>query len=82
MGWEIKDYQGKEVIKQSKSLQESIEMQLQEHFIEIKGSVKFGDYETDLKNVYGAFTRRDRFVTLGSTQVGLLDEAKMRNLLT
>lgn len=38
----------------------------------VKGRVKYGEHQVDLKDVVGAFNRRDRFIQIGQNQVGLL----------
>ena len=45
----------------------------QSDHILVKGKIAYGQHETDIKNVMGAFNRRDRFVDLSGGQVGLLE---------
>lgn len=69
LGWSVQDYLGREVLlENSRELVCTANMHLE-------GQVKFGAYKADLKNVLGAFTKRDRFIDLGTGKSGLiLDE--------
>jgi len=69
VGWDIEDWQGRRIIRQTDS---DIHIQAQAQSLLVKGKLRFGDHEADLTDVLGAFTRRDRFVQLGSGAVGLL----------
>ncbi len=70
IGWTIIDAQGKKVVRQGAAVLDTIS---QADHILVKGKVAYGQHETDIKNVMGAFTRRDRFVNLSSTEIGLLE---------
>jgi SNF2 family DNA or RNA helicase len=70
IGWTIIDAQGKKVVRQGAAV---LETRSQSDHILVKGKVAYGKHETDIKNVMGAFTRRDRFVNLSSTEIGLLE---------
>jgi SNF2 family DNA or RNA helicase len=70
IGWTIIDAQGKKVVRQGAAILDTIS---QADHILVKGKVSYGQHETDIKNVMGAFTRRDRFVNLSSTEIGLLE---------
>jgi superfamily II DNA or RNA helicase len=70
IGWTIIDAQGKKVIRQGAAV---LDTSSQADHILVKGKVAYGQHETDIKNVMGAFTRRDRFVNLSSTEIGLLE---------
>ena len=39
----------------------------------VKGKVSYGQHETDIKNVMGAFTRRDRFVLMAHRVLARVD---------
>jgi len=73
IGWTIIDAQGKKVVRQKSAV---LDATSQEGHILVKGKVAYGQHETDVKNVVGAFVRRDRFVNLSSTEVGLLEFPK------
>jgi superfamily II DNA or RNA helicase len=70
VGWTIVDAQGKKVIRQGAADWAAVS---QADHILVKGKVAYGEHQTDVKNVIGAFNRRDRFVNLSEHQVGLLD---------
>ncbi len=70
IGWTIVDAQGKKVVRQGAAV---LETSSQADHILVKGKVSYGQHETDIKNVIGAFTRRDRFVNLSSSEIGLLE---------
>lgn len=69
IGWNIQDVQNRQVIKQT-GLDVQLEDQLQT--IAIKGRLHYDSYEADLAQVAGAFNRREHFIQLSSTTVGLL----------
>ena len=66
LGWSVKDFAGREVL-----LENSRELICNTH-MELNGKIKFGNFQADLKNVLGAFTKRDRFIDLGEGKAGLL----------
>lgn len=69
VGWHIRDVQDRQVVKQTEiDLNLHDEMQ----FIGVKGRVRYDTYEADLSNIVGAFNRRDIFVQLNPSTVGLL----------
>ena len=70
IGWTIIDAQGKKVVRQGAAVLETLS---QADHILVKGKVAYGQHETDLKNVMGAFTRRERFVNLSESEIGLLE---------
>lgn len=71
IGWNIQDSQGKKVLLYRDS---QLDMSLENRDITIKGKLRYEEHETDLKNVVGAFTRRERFVEIGTQAVGLLPD--------
>lgn len=77
LGWKLEDAQERVIVKQKGS---SLAAETAENVIRLKGNVTFGDHVTDLAAVYGAFTRRDRFVELGSSHVGLLEGSTLPGL--
>ena len=68
IGWSVQDWKGNRVIKQ-----ESSQIRLDEapNALIIKGTIKFENYEADVKDVIGAFNRRERFVQIAPDAVGL-----------
>lgn len=78
LGWRLQDYQDREVVKQHHGV--GLQAEMCGEVIRIKGEVEFGSHKADLKDVYGAFTRRERFVELGKNQVGLLEGAEFAGL--
>ena len=73
IGWKVIDSRGR-VVKHADG--SSLELLSRPQGILVKGSFRYGDHEVDLKNVVGAFTRRDRFVEISSGVVGLLDASE------
>lgn len=71
VGWEIRDWQGNRVVRQSKA--DLTITTLPQNF-SIKGKVKFEEFDANLSDVVGAFNRREQFVKIGSGTVGLLPE--------
>lgn len=69
IGWQLEDSQGRRICRLTDSKLEI--HSLKDAFI-IKGGVQYGDYQADLKDVVGAFNRKERFIEIGSQQVGLL----------
>jgi len=70
IGWTIFDAQGKKVVRQGAAVWNTLS---QADHILVKGKVAYGQHETDIKNVMGAFNRRDRFVNLSESEIGLLE---------
>ncbi len=70
IGWTIIDAQGKKVVRQGGAVLNTV---AQEDHLLVKGKISYGQHETDIKNVMGAFTRRDRFINLNTTEIGLLE---------
>ncbi len=77
LGWVIFDAHDSVVVKfkDRKLLGETVG-----ETIHISGQLQFGEHQVDLKDVYGAFTRRDRFVALGEGHVGWLDGAALEGI--
>lgn len=71
IGWNIQDYQKRKIFLMSDA---QLELSMQAQTILIKGSFKYKSYEADLKEVAGAFNRRERFVQMGGNAIGLLPE--------
>lgn len=69
IGWTIQDSKGNFVVRHG---QRELNLEDEGEIIQIKGSVKFDEYEADIKDVIGAFNRRESFVQLSNNRVGLL----------
>lgn len=72
LGWHIQDAQNRTVVKQNG---QHLTASTEGDTIHIRGSLDFGDHQADVKDFYGAFTRREKFIELGKNTVGLLDDA-------
>lgn len=70
IGWKIIDSQGRRVLKMD---QASFELQSLGTRIGVKGSMRYENYEADLKQILGTFNRKQHFIQLSSQEVGLLD---------
>ncbi len=70
IGWKLIDYKGREIVRQSDA---SIDIGDKGTAFLFKGHVRYGEHRADVKDVVGAFNRRERFVELSPLQVGLLD---------
>jgi superfamily II DNA or RNA helicase len=70
IGWTIIDAQGKKVVRQGAAV---LNTAPQADRILLKGKIHYGQHETDIKNVMGAFNRRDRFINLSASEIGLLE---------
>ncbi len=77
LGWHIQDAQNKNVIKQNRS---HLSAETHQETIHIKGKVDFGEHQADVKDLFGAFTRRDKFIELGKNTVGLLEDVGFSDL--
>jgi superfamily II DNA or RNA helicase len=71
IGWQIEDSQGRQICRQTNS---DISVDSQPQAFLVKGKFHYGDHVADIKDVLGAFNRRERFVQLGSGAIGLLPE--------
>lgn len=72
LGWKIYDRQGSQVVKNEQASLQAFE---QPGSIVLKGSLNYADHKADLKDVKGAFNRRERFIQLSSGTVGLLPDS-------
>lgn len=71
IGWKIIDWKGNRVVKQCES---RLFLEEDKQAITVKGKISFIGFEADVKDVMGAFNRREKFVQLGTSTVGLLPE--------
>lgn len=69
IGWQIEDSQGRRICRLTDSNLEITS--LNDAFL-VKGKLQYGQYQADIKDVVGAFNRRERFVQIGTNQIGLL----------
>lgn len=69
IGWKIQDVQERTVMKQT-----GCELRLEEkrEIIEVKGHLRYDSFEADIKQIMGAFNRREHFIQLSVNTVGLL----------
>lgn len=71
LGWTIEDWQGRKVVRQT---DQNLKIVEEKEWVEVKGKLRFEEFETDLRSVIGAFNRREKFIELGQGVVGLLPE--------
>ncbi len=70
LGWQIKDWQNRRVIKQT-----DLHLQFDDNpqgTIAIRGKLQYENHEADVKQVVGAFNRRENFIQLSVDSVGIL----------
>lgn len=72
IGWQIEDWEGRTVCRQTEDAQ--LEIQTEANVVLIKGKIGYGEHIAELQDVIGAFNRRERFVQLGDNLVGLLPQ--------
>ncbi len=70
VGWTLLDFQGKKMVKQGKMDLHASEGQ---GSILLRGKIKYGEHEVDASKVIGAFNRREQFLDLSSSEVGLIE---------
>lgn len=70
VGWEIIDAKGRRVIRQGKT---DVNATLLAESILVQAKVHYADTQVDLKDLVGAFNRREQFVELSSQAVALID---------
>lgn len=69
IGWHLEDFNGKRICRLTDS---DLHIHSAADSFLVKGRVHYGEHQVDLKEIVGAFNRRDRFVQIGPGQVGLL----------
>jgi len=79
LGWRVYDHQGRRIIKHSSSTLECAETS---QTLVLKGKIGFANYEADLKDVLGAFNKRETFVSLNADTVGLLPDRTEAGVLS
>ncbi len=70
VGWTILDFQGKKVVRKTS---EELSSELKNDSIVVRGRVQYGDHEASIQDVMGSFNRREKFVNLSPSEVGLLE---------
>ncbi len=70
IGWTILDVRGRRVLRQKKA---EFDAQFSEEKIAIRAKVYYEDHQVDMKDLVGAFNRREHFVELSPHTVALLD---------
>jgi len=71
IGWKVFDIRGNEVLKQGAS---QLSINAKGNDIVINGKVDYGTFKADVKDVVGAFNRRQNFIQLYPGAVGLLPQ--------
>ncbi len=71
LGWDIQDQNGNQILLET---QRNVTCKESKDKIELIGELKFGTFQADLKNVFGAFNRREQFIDLGNGKTGLLND--------
>jgi SNF2 family DNA or RNA helicase len=73
IGWKIFDSQRKRVFRQG-----CIEYEASEEgdHIFLKGKISYGEHSGNLKDAFGTFTRREKFIDLSPDAVGLIEMPK------
>ncbi|MFA6914819.1 MAG: DEAD/DEAH box helicase [Parachlamydiales bacterium] len=76
MGWKIVDAHGN-LLKLCQN--SSLALDESPTHISLQGSLNYGTYKANLKDALGSFNRRDRFIPLGTGEIGLLPDS-LQNL--
>lgn len=69
MGWPMEDCEGNRICRLTSS---DLHISSESDSILVTGKIRYEEHAVDLKDVVGAFNRRDRFVQLGGNRVGLM----------
>ncbi len=70
IGWAIIDARGRKVLRQK---QVDFDAAISGQNIIVRAKVRYEEHEVDLKDLVGAFNRREHFVELSGTEVALID---------
>jgi len=70
IGWTILDHQGKKVFQQKNA---DLSLKQEGSSIIVAGNIRYNHFIADLKDVVGAFNRREQFISLSPDTVGLID---------
>lgn len=71
IGWTILDYKEQKIVRMGNT---TFDLQEKSNAFLVKGKVYFDEYTTDLQDVCGAFSRREKFIQLGNGTTGLLSD--------
>ncbi|MGE5196725.1 MAG: DEAD/DEAH box helicase [Anaerolineae bacterium] len=75
IGWRIIDHEGRSVERQTC---QDIDLMLQEGGCLVCAKLRYGEHQADITQVLGAFNRRERFVQLSPSTIGLLDHEALQ----
>jgi superfamily II DNA or RNA helicase len=70
IGWHVFDATGKKICRQKKV---ELDAAMTAEKILVRGKVHYGEHLVDLKDLVGAFNRREQFVELSTKEVALID---------
>jgi superfamily II DNA or RNA helicase len=70
IGWTVLDCHGRKVLRQK---QVDFDAHLSKEKITIQAKIHYNEHQVDLKDLVGAFNRRDHFVELSPQSVALID---------
>lgn len=70
LGWKIFDHEQRRVYRQGTK---ELFLEKEQEQLSLKGKIRYEGYEADIKQVFGAFNRKQRFVMLNEQAVGLID---------
>jgi len=79
IGWTIYDCQEKKIVRYSR---EDLELVPIDNRFLIKGKIHYGAYTADLKEVIGAFQKRERFIDLSPQFAGFLGDEEVEKKWT
>jgi superfamily II DNA or RNA helicase len=71
VGWHIEDCNKNQICRLTES---QLQISSQAESFLVRGKLQYDNYDVDLKDVVGAFNRKDRFIQLGNNRVGLLPQ--------
>ena len=71
IGWTILDIHKRKIVHYKSS---SLTITQEKNHLRIAGSIKFDNYEADIENLVGTFNKKDRFILINPTTVGLFPE--------
>ena len=74
LGWKIIDSKGRRLYRHT---QTDLKAYVDKEDIVTSGIVSYDEHKTDVQNVVGAFTRRERFVQLSPYAVGLVENVQI-----
>ena len=79
IGWRVFDVQNREVLLQKKNV--DIVLQEDKKELLVRGKVSYDNYAANISDVVGSFNKRERFVLLSDSAVGLIDPAPLSNII-